>query len=194
MQRRVPPANGTGGRCGLAPSKRSRRQHGGSGYTSGRRCSDSSPADTFVPAGSVNPPSSVSRANARLVAARGAQPIRHSHVCGHVRTQARDDCLKTTDGTRGRHPMRPARLIQILTDQHGQAYSEKLTPRLPPRSSTSLDDAAALSRSSHLLASGTKTAALPQMQEQAPFVLAGSGAFQQTPAERSGDHRPLADD
>jgi hypothetical protein len=31
--------------------------------------------------------------------------------------------------------------------------------------------------------SATKTAALPQMQEQAPFVLAGSGAFQQTPAK-----------
>jgi hypothetical protein len=47
------------------------------------------------------------------------------------------------------------------------------------------------SRSSHLLASGTKTAALPQMQAQAPFVLAGSGAFQQTPAEKEITDRLL---
>jgi hypothetical protein len=40
-----------------------------------------------------------------------------------------------------------------------------------------------LSRSSHLLASGSKTAAQPQMQEQAPLRASRLGPFQQTPAE-----------
>ena len=38
-------------------------------------------------------------------------------------------------------------------------------------------------RSSHLLASGSKTAAQPQMQARAPLRASPLGAFQQTPAE-----------
>jgi hypothetical protein len=38
-------------------------------------------------------------------------------------------------------------------------------------------------RSSHLLASGSKTAAQPQIHEQAPVRASRLGAFQQTPAE-----------
>ena len=40
-----------------------------------------------------------------------------------------------------------------------------------------------LSRSSHPLASGSNTAAQPQMQERRLFVLADSARSQQTPAE-----------
>jgi hypothetical protein len=40
-----------------------------------------------------------------------------------------------------------------------------------------------LSRSSHPLASGSNTAAQPQMQERRLFVLAGSARSQQTPVE-----------
>ena len=40
-----------------------------------------------------------------------------------------------------------------------------------------------LSIGSHLLASGSKTAAQPQMQARAPLSASRLGAFQQTPAE-----------
>ncbi|MGB0095013.1 MAG: hypothetical protein WBP81_21075 [Solirubrobacteraceae bacterium] len=59
-----------------------------------------------------------------------------------------------------------------LPVSHGEAGVRIISREVP-----------ALRRSSHLLASGSKTAAQPQTQEQAPVRASRLGAFQQTPAE-----------
>jgi hypothetical protein len=65
-----------------------------------------------------------------------------------------------------------SRHIHRSAQQFSFVAGAAASPRLP-----------LFTRSSQLLASGSKTAAQPQMQEQAPLRANRLGAFQQTPAE-----------